>query len=207
MGIIKANHTWYWELFFRYYTGRILKKQFHRIVVEMEDTRAAGPVLLIGNHFSWWDGFVAYYMNYSYFRRKFHVMMLREQLEKRMFLNGVGAFSVQQSGRSVIETINYTSSLLEKPGNIVLIYPQGHFESLHTSAFRFEKGIEKILHRCSSNPDILFMVTLVDFFAYRKPSLFIRTRRWEGERDLLSLQEGFNAFHAGSVARQNENLI
>ena len=37
------------------------------------------------------------YLCYKYYKKKFHVMMLKEQLAKPMFLNKAGAFSVEKS--------------------------------------------------------------------------------------------------------------
>ena len=101
--MIEANHRWFYVWFIRVYTAVNLRLNFRKIIIEGDTVVPEDkPLLLVGNHFSWWDGFFAYYLNYTLWRRKFHVMMLEEQLEKRMFLNKVGAYSVKRGSRSEI---------------------------------------------------------------------------------------------------------
>ena len=57
------------------------------------------PVLLISNHISWWDGFWAMYINLKVLKRKFHFMMLEEQLRKYWFFNYTGGFSVNKKSK------------------------------------------------------------------------------------------------------------
>jgi hypothetical protein len=51
--------------------------------------------------------------------------MPEEQLATRMFLNKAGAFSIKPGSRSAIESLNYASSLLYEPENLVVVFPQG----------------------------------------------------------------------------------
>ena len=75
-------------------------------------------ILLIPNHFSWWDGFFYYFINLKFFRKRFHVMMLEKELSKRPIFKYIGAFSVEQKSETVQETLSYTSDLLKNPNNI-----------------------------------------------------------------------------------------
>jgi 1-acyl-sn-glycerol-3-phosphate acyltransferase len=53
-------------------------------------------VLLLANHFSWWDGFLLYYINQKVFRKQFHVMVIEETVQKVGFFKYMGAFSVNK---------------------------------------------------------------------------------------------------------------
>lgn len=134
-------------------------------------------------------------------------MMLREQLEKRMFLNKAGAFSVEQSSRSAVESLQYSSEILSGKENILMMFPQGAIESLYHRGFRFARGVEKILQKCHPAPQILFNVNLVDYFPNPKPTLFIRTKSYDGELTARNLEEAFNDFHMECIAKQHENLL
>ncbi|MDF1576565.1 MAG: lysophospholipid acyltransferase family protein [Bacteroidales bacterium] len=207
MAIIRSRHTRFHTTFFRWYTSRMLKRHFSGIVTELDDCPTDKPVLLIANHFSWWDGFIGNYLSYKYLKKKFHVMMLREQLEKRMFLNKAGAFSVEKSSRSAVESILYSAEILSQKENLLLMFPQGKIESLYHKDFRFAKGVEKILAKCDSPPEVLFNINLVDYFSRVSPTLFIRTLSYQGDLLAKPLEEAFNRFHSDCISLQNENLI
>jgi 1-acyl-sn-glycerol-3-phosphate acyltransferase len=198
---------WFYEAFFRFYTRRKLKKNFHRICIEHVPQSYDNSILLIGNHFSWWDGFIGYYLNFSILKKCFHVMMLEEQLENRLFLNKVGAFSIKKTSRSITESLKYASEILSNKNNLLLFFPQGKIETLYTKNFVFERGIERILKDLAEPPIIVFLVNLVDYFSYQKPTLFIRTMRYDGELTKAHIQMAYNLFSNECVQKQAENLI
>ena len=73
--MIEANHRWFYVWFIRVYTAVNLRLNFRKIIIEGDTVVPEDkPLLLVGNHFSWWDGFFAYYLNYTLWRRKFHVI-------------------------------------------------------------------------------------------------------------------------------------
>ncbi len=203
--MIEANHRRFFVRFINIYTRVNLWLSFRRVIVE-GDTAVPDdkPLLLIGNHFSWWDGFIACYLNYSLWKRKFHVMMLEEQLKTRMFLNKAGAYSVRRGSRSVIDSINYSSRLLKERSNMVVIYPQGEISSLYTFPVRFERGIERIIRGAGPGITVLFYVALVDWFSSKKPTLTIRLRKFDnsGATGHAELEEAFNRLLADSIAAQ-----
>jgi hypothetical protein len=185
----------------------MLSRHFHEVYAEIEDCQAQKSVLLIGNHFSWWDGFIGNYLCYKYYKKKFHVMMLREQLAKRMFLNKAGAFSVEKSSRSAVESILYSAEILSRKNNVLMMFPQGSIESLYHRDFQFAKGIERILEKCNPKPEIVFNINLVDYFSRPSPTLFIRTRCYRGGHSLKEIEQAFNQYHAECMAMQHETLI
>lgn len=185
----------------------MLKKHFQGIHAEIEDFHIEKSVLLIANHFSWWDGFIGNYLSYKYYHKKFHVMMLKEQLARRMFLNKAGAFSIDQSSRSVVESLQYSAEILSLDKNLLMMFPQGKIESLYHSHFQFAKGVERILETCDPLPEIIFNINLVDYFSNPSPTLFIRTKNYQGELSAKEIEKAFNQFHAECISLQNEGLI
>ena len=134
-------------------------------------------------------------------------MMLEEQLENRLFLNKTGAFSIKKSSRSLTESLAYSSEILSNSNNLLLLFPQGKIETLYTRNFVFERGIERILKELPEAPLVYFLVDLVDFFSQQKPSLFIRTKLFEGDFSKEGIQEAYNRFFDECVAKQTEDLI
>jgi hypothetical protein len=185
----------------------MLKKHFHGVRAEIDACQPGKSILLIANHFSWWDGFIGNYLSYKFYHRKFHVMMLREQLAKRMFLNKAGAFSVEKSSRSAVESILYSAEVLSQKNNLLMMFPQGSIESLYHRDFVFAKGIEKILSKCDPLPELVFNINLVDYFSRPSPTLFIRTMCYGGGHSVKEIEEAFNRYHGDCMAKQHENLL
>ncbi len=182
----------------------MLRKHFQDVLLKGEFYDRGLPVLLTGNHFSWWDGFIAYFINMKVFRRKFHIMMLEEQLAGRSFLNKAGAFSIKKGGRSVVESLEYTAGLLQSGNNLVVLYPQGEFQSQYTRPVIFEKGIRNIAVKLSGEFQLVFYAALLDYFSHKKPTLTIYYR--EMPRHLASepslLQSEYNGFISECSSQQ-----
>ena len=135
--IYRATHHFLIHPFFRFYSVWKTRRKFHKVYLNGTFTDKNLPVLLVSNHFSWWDGFWAVYLNEKIFHRIFHFMMLEEQLKSHMFLNKTGGYSIKKGSRSIIETIDYTAQLLSDRKNLVLIFPQGEISSMHIPGHLF----------------------------------------------------------------------
>ena len=203
--ILRAKHNFFIYPFFKWYAGYIIKRHFGivRIIGELKEKQL--PVLLISNHISWWDGFWAMYINLNVLHRKFHFMMLEEQLRKYWFFNYTGGFSVNKKSKSIIETLNYTSELLNDNKNMVLVFPQGEIQSLHYHNIQFEKGLERILINKTNAVQVVFLVNLIDYFSNRKPGIYFHIQEYAGVGfDMKSIQESYNLFYAESAEKQKK---
>ncbi|MBC7391202.1 MAG: lysophospholipid acyltransferase family protein [Opitutaceae bacterium] len=200
--MIYPKHSKLYKLFFDFYTSIIIKsdfKSFH-IETEYEENYSEKPLLVIANHFSWWDGFLHYHLNNVHFKKKYHVMMLEEQLQKRMFLTRLGIFSVKKGSRDALKSLEFANQLLKQCENMLLIFPQGKIESQHKHVFQFEGGIEKLV---ANNPTIkvVFAVSLIDYFSERKPEarFYLKTISLRSGK---TIQEEFNNFYKESLEKQ-----
>lgn len=201
--MIRARHIPFFVRFFSCYSKNGLKRSFHKVEFRCAVDTSGRPVLLIGNHFSWWDGFIAYRLNDLFLHKKFHIMMLEEQLKPRMFLNKAGAFSVKPRSRSVIETLDYASSLLQNETNMVVVYPQGVITSMHNRPVIFERGTDRIIEKAPENLMILFYVALPDWFSEKKPVLTVRVTEYNKEdRSSAGLEKAYNLFLNDSISKQ-----
>jgi hypothetical protein len=201
--MIKVDHSPLFVWFFNLFSRFMLRKHFREVTFGSTAEPGSGPVLLIGNHFSWWDGFIACYINQKIFRRKFHVMMLEEQLKGRLFLSRAGAFSIRKGHRSALESLQYASSLLQHDANLVTLYPQGAFQSLSAARISFEPGIIRILEH-ARDARVFFYVALVDYFRHKKPSMTIYLKEATGAslESLASMEGSFNRHYDECRARQ-----
>jgi 1-acyl-sn-glycerol-3-phosphate acyltransferase len=150
-----------------------INNHFHAVNILGNFQEKNLPVLIIANHVSWWDGFWVMLLNIKLLKRKFHFMMLSEQMKKFKGFNWVGGYSVQKKSKSIVESLKYTSELLSNSKNMVLLFPQGKIQSIYTPSIQFEKGIDHILKRANGNIQVLFLVNMVDYFSNTKPTLYM----------------------------------
>lgn len=204
--MIRANHKKRWELFFRTYTAIQLKRHFHKIVVEGDYALSTKPILLISNHFSFWDGFIHFYLNDSVFHKKIHVMMLHEQLLKHRFLQWCGAFSVQRGRRDIIESLKYSCEVLTGSENLLVIFPQGEIHSQHHHNLSFGKGVHYLLEKCGNEIQIVFNVNLADYYSQKRPTLTCYLKEYKPEEgiSLRDLENDFNLYLRDCIYNQRE---
>jgi 1-acyl-sn-glycerol-3-phosphate acyltransferase len=171
--ITRARHNFFIYKFFSLYTLVSIKRNFRKVYIDGEIKEREAGVLIISNHVSWWDGFWIMYANLKVFRRKFHFMMLEDQLKRFWHFRYTGGFSVRKGSRTVFETLDHTCELLSYKGNIVLVFPEGEIESIYKRAVRFERGIERVIKKCGNGIIVCFAVNLIEYLSEKKPSLYI----------------------------------
>lgn len=203
--MIRARHKAFWVWFFRMYSLFMIRRHFASVTIKGDWADRDLPVLLIGNHFSWWDGFIANYLNIKIFKKTFHVMMLEDQLRKRMFLSRAGAFSIAKGKRSMVETFSYAVDILKNKKNLLVIYPQGKFQSVHDRPIIFENGYFAILKKVmGSGFQLVFYVALTDYFSERKPMLTIHVKEQLLTSAISSadLESMYNEFYQEASGQQ-----
>jgi len=203
--MIKAKHNpfyiWFFHRFFQFKESLNFRKTtFFRDFDIPEDQ----SVLLLQNHFSWWDGFWSYRVSSEIFRRKFHVMMLEDQLKKRLFLSKCGVFSIQKNNRDFLNSLAYTAELLRNPDNLVTIYPTGVMQTQHQQTHHFLQGISRLIKDSSSQFSIVMAVILVDYFGFAKPEIRIYLGKYQGERNPESIENAYHLFYQSCIDRQTE---
>ena len=202
--IIKAKHNIFLYPFFRFFVIWKMKRSFHSIRLKGEFNDRGLPVLLVCNHMSWWDGIWALYFSQKRLHRKFHFMMMEEQLRKNWFFKYTGGFSVAKKSRSVIETISHAAELLNDAANVVLMFPQGEIQSMHHQQFVFEKGLEKILLKTTRPVQVVMLADVIDYFSDVKPNLTIFFREYSGRHTVSEMEREYNRFYLECIQVQLE---
>ncbi|TVR42377.1 MAG: glycerol acyltransferase [Bacteroidia bacterium] len=197
--MITAKHNRLYTIFFDLLFVFLIHRHFRKVNIRINEPVGDGPVLLIANHFSWWDGFIARWVNNKVFHRLFHVMMLEEELGKRPFLRRLGAFSIRRNSRSAVESLSYGTKILSNPNHILLLFPQGKFQSSHHHPLQFEKGWMRIVDKAPPNTQIVYMACLSDYFAYRKPALTVYLKNI-GQKGVNTLADMGRTKDTGSPA-------
>jgi len=206
LSFISARHSllgdWFWATFSKW----SIKLRFHRFHYEQQiKVDPARSILMIGNHTSWWDGFLPLWLNHQHMGKRFHAMMLEEELRKRPFLRQAGGFSIAPGRRSQLASLAYASDLLRDPQNLVLIYPQGRIHSMSSHQIQFQPGVERILNQLDQPPQIVFSVSFIDFFQYPKPSIFYYLTTWQAPTTIFDhqdMQQAYQSFFDVCLAKQ-----
>lgn len=174
--MIMPRHTSLYIRFFNWYIKRILRSDFHDVrVVGDISLKSTDSILLIPNHFSWWDGFFAWHLNRVLLQKRFHVMMLEEQLSKHRFFSKIGAFSVNPHSREIVESLTFAYGLLRSKGNLLVFFPQGKFYCQHIAEYQFYKGVERLVPQ-SAPCKTVFANVIIDYFENRKPTAVIHVK-------------------------------
>jgi hypothetical protein len=201
--MIKANHNKISELVISLYISHKFKKQFSSLKIINQIKAKNKAILLLSNHFSWWDGFWVLMLNKKIWKKRFHVMMLENQLKNNKILNNVGAYSIQPGSRDIINSLNYSIELLKKKNSLVLMYPQGVFNSMYSEKFEFNSGINYILKRNKSDIQIVFTAFFTEYFDNSKPSLYCYLEEFEDiNYQTTNIENQYNQFYQRCLKKQ-----
>jgi 1-acyl-sn-glycerol-3-phosphate acyltransferase len=200
--IIKSkHHIFYYNYFKLFYAKWKIFRHFSSVRIIGEFHEKNLPILLLSNHVSWWDGIWPMYLNIKSFNRKYHFMMLEEEIKKGKVPNNVGGYSVKKGSRSIIESINYTAEILADKKNMVLLFPQGRIESSYISSIQFERGFDKILKKIGTQVQIFFLVNLVDYFSNMKPVVYMYFKEYSRlDINADNMQHDFNLFYSDCIS-------
>lgn len=201
--MIQAEHKRAYGFLLDVYIGWRMRCLFHSHHITGDMADPGGSILLIGNHISWWDGFWARRVNQQTYQRNLYVMMLEDQLKSRRFLSKVGAFSIRKNHRDALQSLNYATQLLAHKENLVVLYPQGEFQSLHQHPVHFAKGWFRVLQQSPPHTKLVFMANLIDYFEHPKPLLttWLHVAR-ETFSDAASVESAYNHFLKNCIDNQ-----
>jgi len=130
---------------FARHTERRIRQTFSSVYIRrlketMEIAREA-PILLVSNHTSWWDPMVSLYLVPRRMKLDGYAMMDELNLAKLPFFGKVGAFGVDLSGGGAArESLEYAAGLLDRPGRLVWIFPQGRERASTRRPLGFRRG-------------------------------------------------------------------
>lgn len=194
--------------FFTRYISYIIGRHFHAFNFNKVAIDPHKSVLLLPNHYSWWDGFLMFQLNKLLFKKKFHVMILEETGKKNSFMKYLGAYTVQKGTRDIIASLDYTAGLLKEPGNLVLIFPQGTLYSNFTDQIRFQNGLSRVIKQADGYFQTVFAVSFIEYMQYKKATvnvnLQVLTDSFSG---INELQENFQAYYQTAKLEQSKNVV
>ncbi|MGJ8739067.1 1-acyl-sn-glycerol-3-phosphate acyltransferase [Zobellia laminariae] len=195
--MIRANHSKLWVRISKYYT-KIFIGFFFGNVKYIGDYEEKGlPILMLSNHFSFYDGFIQILLNFKVFNRRFYFMMLEKELSKNMLLTKIGASSISKGKRSSLESLGYAVELLQDKENLFLFFPQGKIKSIYIREFTFEKGLlSHVLENVKNDFQLVFNINLINYGTNLRPDLcvYYETQTINADTTAEDVEREFNRF-------------
>lgn len=194
--------------FFRRYITYIIRKNFHAVNYNPLTPAVNQSILLLPNHYSWWDGFLMYHLNNLLFKKKFHVMILEQTSKKFFFLKYLGGYTVNKGTKDVITSLEYTAELLKDPQNLVLIFPQGSLYSNFTDEVKFQNGLSKVIKQAAGHFQTIFAVSFIEHMQFKKPTvninLQLNAHQFEG---IDALRTAYQQYYTESKLSQSKIVV
>jgi len=156
---------------------RLFRRRFNKMIINDAEIKPGHSYLLMCNHFSFLDGFLAIYLCLKGINNKqplngFYIMALKKQMKKHWWLKYIGAFSIAPGTPTVEESLDYAAKILSTPGNLMLFYPQGNLESLYVRHIEFKDGVSQIVPKINGDCQLLWCSILTEYFESIKPSVY-----------------------------------
>ena len=181
-----------------------MRHNFKEINIQPFEPRPGHSVLLLTNHFSWWDGFFANYAAFNNLKRRLFIMMQHDHFVNHWYFKYLGAFSMKKGSREMLESLTYSAGLLSNPENLVTIFPQGELCSNHITYIHIENGIDRLIKQIKGPCQIVYQCTLIDYFEGLKPRAYIHHFDCgvAGEIPFEELKRCINDFHQQALKNQ-----
>ena len=162
---------------FAAHARRRIERRFARVRVHgLERVRAlsaAGPLLVVSNHTSWWDPLLVLHASQHLIGADGHALMDAENLRKLPFFALVGAFGVDLDDPSDgAAVIRYAARLLDREGRLVWIFPQGRERPVTERPLGFRPGSAEIA-RVSVRATTVPAAMRYEIAATERPDLYL----------------------------------
>jgi len=186
-----------------------VKRNFHHLKVDKVEVSPDKSVLLIANHFSYWDGMILYYLNQQITGKKFHAMILEETAIKEPMLKYAGGFSVKKNSRDILESLRFAVELLNDPQNMVLIFPQGKLYSNFIGEVTFEPGVSKIMQQAEGKFQLMLAAIFAENFEHKKQvvNVYISNDEQPGSTDATAVQKRYQQHYDRARAQQTKIVL
>ena len=214
---VRAPHPWF-SRWFGDYAAKRLRQGFHRVRLLGDSFPAIdpeAPLVIYGNHASWWDPMVALAVRPLFFpNREAYAPIDADMLERYGIFNSLGFFGVERDSlRGVAKFLDHAEAILRRPNALLFLTPQGRFADVRERPLSFQRGIAHLAERI---PSALFLplATEIAYWEESKPEILIHAGRPvspesqpQREREALlgelegALERAMDELAAASIAR------
>lgn len=161
------------------YIHRTIRRSFHAVRAQgIERVRQSiaeqpGGTLFLGNHSSWWDVFLAHFLNEAV-PVEGYGMMEHFNLKRFGFFQHIGCFSVERSNpASVRAALSYTTLLLRRPRAGIWLFPQGRILGNEVRPIVFQPGLRAVV-KMTGRVRLVTVALKFEFWQEQRPEAFAR---------------------------------
>ena len=162
---------------FTWYSRRYARRHFHSVRVSRSGLPPASklPLVIYSNHASWWDALVCLVLKEEFFRgRTAFAPIDAAMLERYKMFRRLGFFGVEQhTRRGAIQFLRTAETVLQSPGHLLAVTPQGRFTDVRERPVQFEAGLGHLAARVRHALFVPFVVEYV-FWEERLPEILVR---------------------------------
>jgi 1-acyl-sn-glycerol-3-phosphate acyltransferase len=201
----KKNPIIFWTM--HYYVKWIVGRHFHELLFNKIETDDNRSILLIANHYSFWDSLILYCVNTLLFKKKMYIMILEETARENVFFKYAGAFSINKKSKDMLASLDYAAKLLDDPQNMVLIFPQGKLYPNFVNDINFEKGVLRIIKQARGSFQLVFAAAFVQYFKHKKPTATVYLKAADESfagKTINELQNAYQQYYNQSKQVQTE---
>ncbi len=155
---------------------RYFRKHFRSVMVQRLNLlrEARGPLIVYGNHSSWWDPLLMLLLaRVALPKRRHYAPMDAEALKRYPIFRRLGVFPVEMStARGAAMFLRMSMAVLES-GGVLWITPQGRFADPRVQSLGFKPGLGALVARM---PDVTLLPMAVEytFWDERLPETLVR---------------------------------
>lgn len=199
-----TRKTDFWSNIYLKYINWWIKRNFKSIQIQPFTPRPGHSILLLCNHFSWWDGMIANLTAVYNLKRKYYVMMQEDQFDKHWYFRFIGAYSIKKGSREMLASLTYSAGILDNPESLIVIFPQGELYSNHETHIHVEKGVYKLMEQIKGPCQVVYHCILIDYFEAHHPSAYIHLHDLGNANELTfdQLKENINKAHQQALKDQ-----
>jgi 1-acyl-sn-glycerol-3-phosphate acyltransferase len=176
--VIEANK---WAPFEAWFLGQArarLRAGFTSLKVRgaehVREAATRGPQLWVGNHTSWWDPLIVFYLSRAFFELDGHAMMDASNLRKLPFFSRIGAFGVDLGDPADgARALRYAARLLRGgERRMVTVFPQGRERPVTERPLGFRPGSAE-LARLAPSASVLPFALRYEMQGEEKPYAYV----------------------------------
>lgn len=186
-----------------------VSKRFNKLKINPIAIHPNKSYILMCNHLGFWDGFWACYLAYYAIHKEnnlngFYMMVLKKQIQKNPWIKYFGAFSIVPHSKTSTESLTYAAEILNTPGNLLIIFPQGNLESQHVRHIEMKDGIKTIMSIVKGSCQLIWSSNLTEYFESLKPSVYFHMLDCgtEADFDFEALKSKINHHHKDAIKKQ-----
>lgn len=163
----------------RWYARRRVASAFDGLFVhglaEARQRVAAGPLIFAMNHVSWWDSFIVVLLDEA-LRAESHCLMDAQNLARLPFFGWIGAVPLRRANpREALVDLKASVDLLDRPGRVLWIFPQGHQRPSHLRPLGLERGVSILAN--DAKVDVVPVSLTYTFREAPQPSIAVNIGR------------------------------